>query len=162
MTKEFPYLEERVESQRKWHSNKATYNKKRYYWGEIISIIAGALIPIINVFNIVPDDWIRILSTVLASIIVIVSGVGKLVKYQENWLNYRAVAEALKREREFYTYEVGEYDTRSTQKREKMLVQRVENIISGSTTQFLSMHGAENEGEQGAATTETPPEPNTL
>ena len=148
MPEEFSYLEERVEKQQEWHSKKATHNKRRFYFAEIVTIVAGALIPVINVFDIFPENWLRISSTILASIIVAAASIGKLYKYQENWLNYRAVSETLKREEEFYQYEIGEYDIRSDRKRNKKLVERVESILSGSTSQFISIHSGERDGDQ--------------
>jgi len=148
MPEEFLYLKERVENQQKWHSKKASHHKSRFYIAEIVTIAAGALIPVINVFDVFPENWLRISSTILASIIVAAAGIGKLYKFQENWLNYRAVSEALKREEEFYQYEIGEYNIRSDRQRNKKLVERVENILSGSTSQFISIHSGERDGDQ--------------
>lgn len=54
MNEEYNYLEERLEDQRKWHSEKASLNKNRYQLVELITIIAGATIPVISAhaFNI--------------------------------------------------------------------------------------------------------------
>lgn len=49
MTEEFAYLDNRLEAQRKWHSDKAAWNRKRFYITEIITLVAGSMIPIINV-----------------------------------------------------------------------------------------------------------------
>ena len=150
MAEEFSYIENRLEDQRKWHSNNAIRNKYRFYFFEVIVLVAGAFIPIINVFDIFSEIWLRVASTGLAAIIVIAGGVSRLFKFQENWINYRTVSEALKRERIFYTNEVGEYGTKNEQTRNKLLVDRVENILSGSTSQYLSMHLEEREAAQGS------------
>ncbi|MBC8263114.1 DUF4231 domain-containing protein [Acidovorax sp.] len=148
MTEELAYLDDRLEGQRKWHSSKATWNKNRFYVVEIITLVAGGLIPVINVLDAFPEPWLRVLSASLASVIVIVTGIGKLYKFQENWLNFRAVVEMLKREREFYLYEVGEYAVRSDRKRSRILVERVESILGSTTSQYVSIHGAEREEPQ--------------
>ena len=148
MTEEFEYLEDRIDNQQKWHSKKSTQNKQRFYFFEIITLVAGALIPVINVLDIVPDSWIRWLSTSLAAIILISTGLGRLYKYQENWLNYRDLSEALKREKQFYLYEVGEYDMRSERKRQHTLVERVESILASATSQYFSLHRATSEEAQ--------------
>lgn len=147
MTEELAYLDDRLEDQRKWHSGKATWNKNRFYVVEIITLVAGGLIPVINVLN-VAEPWLRVLSASLASVIVLATGIGKLYKFQENWLNFRAVAEMLKREREFYRYEVSQYAVRSDRERGKKLVERVENILASTTSQYVSIHGAEREEPQ--------------
>jgi hypothetical protein len=148
MTEELAYLDDRLEGQRKWHSNKANWNKNRFYVVEIITLIAGGLIPLINVLDVIPEFWLRVASASLASVIVVATGIAKLCKFQENWLNFRAVAEMLKREREFYLHEVGEYAVRSDQKRSKILVERVENILASITSQYVAIHGAEREEPQ--------------
>lgn len=143
MTDDFKYLEDRIESQRKWHSAKATTNKNHYYFTETIALVAGASIPVINVLDILPDGrTLQFLSAALAAMIVISVGIAKLFKFQENWLNYRALAEALKREKELYIYKVGDYD-REDEQREKILIERVENLLGTTTSQFVSIHRSE-------------------
>ena len=148
MTEEFEYLEDRIDNQQKWHSKKSIQNKQRFYFFEIIMLVAGALIPVINVLDIVPESWVRWLSASLAAIIVVSAGIGRLYKFQENWLNYRDLSEALKREKEFYLYEVGEYDIRNERTRNKTLVERVESILASSTSQYFSLHRATREEAQ--------------
>jgi len=46
--------------------------------------VAGASIPVINVLDVIPNPVLKILSAILATIIVVASGLGKLFKYQEN------------------------------------------------------------------------------
>ena len=145
MAEEFSYVDERLEDQQKWHSDKAMWNKKRFYIVEIITLLAGATIPVINVLAVVPDPWLRVVSAVLASVIVVANGIGKLYKFQENWLTFRGLAEVLKREREFYLNEIGEYAVRGDRARNKILVERVENLLTGTTSAFLSVHKAEGE-----------------
>jgi hypothetical protein len=147
MTEELHYLEDRIESQRKWHSHEATVNKKRYYFAETVALVAGASIPVINVLNVMPGRTLQFLSASLAAIIVISSGISKLLKYQENWLNYRALAEALKREKELYLYKVGDYD-REDDLRDKILIERVENLLGTTTSQFISIHRSEPKASQ--------------
>ncbi len=147
MNDENNYLEERVEGQRKWHSDKASLNKNRYQMVELITIVAGATIPVINVidFEFISEPSIRFLSALIGSIIVVAAGIGKLFKFQENWINYRTVSETLKREQEFYRYEVADYDGQRGKQRLKMLVQRVENILASATEQYMAVHKASQE-----------------
>jgi hypothetical protein len=145
MSEEFKYLDERIETQIKWHSEKANWNKTKYYLAEIITLGAGALIPVINVFDVLSNpNLIRILSAALAALAVFSAGISKLYKFQENWLNFRALAEALRREKELYFYHVGDYESQ-TDRRQKLLVERVENMLASATSQFVSIQRAERE-----------------
>ena len=124
---------------------------------EIITLLGGALIPIINVGAFMPETWLRLTSAGLASIIVIANGISKLYKFQENWLNYRGLAEVLKREKEFYTHEVGDYAKRGDQARQKIFVERVEDLLAGTTVAYLALHKTEREALQpGTATAALP------
>ena len=114
---------------------------------ETITLVAGASIPVINVLDVILNPVLKILSATLATIIVVASGLGKLFKYQENWFNFRALAEALKREKELYLYKVGDYD-QEDEKREKILIEQVENLLGTTTSQFISIHRSERKTPQ--------------
>jgi hypothetical protein len=93
------YKEERLEKQIRWHSDNARQNKLKFRLCQLIILIAGAIIPIINVVPIGHDDVpTRIISSVIGGIIVVVTGLTQLEKYQENWILYRTSAELLKKE----------------------------------------------------------------
>jgi hypothetical protein len=154
MDHDFRYVEDRLEEQRKWHSDKATWNKNRYYVTEIIALTAGAVIPVINVFNVIPDTAVRVVSAALAALIVLASGIAKLCKFQENWLSFRALAEALEREKVLYQHAIGEY-AGEQDRRDKLLVERVENTLAYTTSQFMVLHRAKDESSE----TPSPPSP---
>jgi hypothetical protein len=96
------YKEERLEEQTRWHSKKARENKPKFRLCQLIILIAGAIIPIINVVPIGGDVQThgdvqtRIISSVIGGIIVVVTGLTQLEKYQESWILYRTSAELLK------------------------------------------------------------------
>ena len=142
----FDYPVRRVEEQSSWHSKKATWNKRRYYTLEIATLAAGALIPIVNVWGVDSPYWMRVWSAVLGSVVVLAAGLNKLFKFQENWLHYRAVTEALKRERELFGALVGDYADQA--RRNALLVERTEALLSNVTTQFVTTHRAQ-QGEGG-------------
>jgi hypothetical protein len=147
MTENLEYLNRRLEEQAAWHSKRSKRNKKSFYLVEITTLLAGALIPLINIFNM--DDYSRRwLSGVLASISVVAVGISKLFKFQENWLSFRGVEEGLRREKELYLNGVGEYDLPIDQERLKRLVARVEGTIATTTSQFIDLHRAERQRPQ--------------
>lgn len=81
------YKENRLEDQIKWHSKKARDNKFKFRLYKIITVVASALIPIINVANM--GDATRIISSIVGGTIAVVTGITQLEKYQENWILYR-------------------------------------------------------------------------
>lgn len=143
------YLDERLREQAEWHSGKATRNKNKFYTVEIITLIAGALIPVLNVITIArwPDfpHFQRLASALLGALIVVATGISKLYKFQENWLTYRGVTEELRREEQLYLNQVGQYAEADEEKRHQLLVERAETILSTTTSRFISIHRAEAE-----------------
>jgi hypothetical protein len=138
---EAPYVKRRVQDQEVWHANKATWNKQRYYASEVATMLAGALIPIVNVW-VADDAWtVRVLSAILGSVVLISAGLAKLFKFQENWLQYRAIAESLGREREMYSGKVGDYAV-AAENAEALLIERVEGLLASTTSQFIATHRA--------------------
>lgn len=140
MNEPHDYLERRVIGQRKWHSVKATWNKHRFYTVEILTMLSGALIPVINLWAVKDAYLAGLLSAILGGVVVVSAGVGKLFKFQENWLQFRSVAEALGYEEEYFKAGAGEYAGGEGEHRNKLLVERVENILATTTKQFVSTH----------------------
>lgn len=130
------YKNKRLEEQIKWHSQKARHNKSRFRLYQIIVIFAGAIIPIVNVIDLAT----RIISSILGGMIAVVTGLSQLEKYQENWILYRTTSELLKKEKYFYENGVGDYLDLDESKKKKLLVERVESIVSSETSKYFIVH----------------------
>jgi Protein of unknown function (DUF4231) len=142
MPEDFNYPRERIDAQIDWHSNRANWNKRRYYITEIITLVAAALIPVVNALEMVSEPQLRMLSASLGALSVLALGVSKLFKFQENWLNYRALAETVRREKELFFNAVGDYDV-PPERRNKKLVERIEIMLASTTSKFISIHKPE-------------------
>ena len=146
------YIKKRLEDQQIWYMNKASKNKRRFMNFQTIIIILGALIPLIVVF----DDFIILniipatqdspgftitplhFTAIMAAIIAILAGIDKLTQPQANWFNYRANEEMLKKEEWMYKFKTGPYTGLDDSEAEKLLVDRVESIISVDIARFTS------------------------
>lgn len=116
---------------------------------EVTTLLGGAAIPIVNL-GVVNDPYLAgIVSAVLGGVVVVATSVGKLFKFHENWLQYRALAEALEREKELYSVGAGEYAEADKAERNRLLVERVENILASTTSQFLQTHQSARDVEVG-------------
>jgi hypothetical protein len=133
------YRKERLQFEIDWHSGKARHNKKMFRLYEIIIIITGATIPIVNAINFI-DIQTRIISSILGGIVVIFTGLSQLEKYQENWILYRTTTELLKKEKYYFDNNVGEYSNLDEDKKMKMLVENVESIVSSETSKYFALH----------------------
>jgi hypothetical protein len=133
------YKKERLQFQIEWHSGKARHNKKMFRLYEIIILVSGAIIPIVNAID-YGDFQTRSISSILGGIVVISTGLSQLEKYQENWILYRTSTELLKKEKYFFENNVGEYINLDEDKKMKLLVERVESIVSSETSKYFSLH----------------------
>ena len=100
MSAQFEYVERRLEAQEKWHDERAKLNKRFFYTAEVATVLAGAAIPVVNLW-VVQDKYLTgVLSAILGGVVVVAAAIGKLFKFHDNWLHYRALVEALAREKE--------------------------------------------------------------
>jgi hypothetical protein len=144
---QFEYKLDRLQEQINWHSKKARHNKGRYKMNEAIIIFIGAIIPVVNVLQFA-DLQTRIVSSILGATVVIITGLTQLEKYQENWIVYRTTTELLKKEKYFYENEAGEYTDLDELQRNKLLVERVESIVSSETSKYFTVHQPKTDGNQ--------------
>jgi len=133
------YEDGRLEEQLRWHSKKARDNKLRFRFYQIMIMLISATIPLVNLINDF-DLQTRILSALLGAAILIITGITQLEKYQENWIVYRTTAELLKKEKYFYKNGASEYANLDTNAKRKLLVERIESLISSETNKYFLIH----------------------
>ena len=94
------YLQDPVDDQIEWYSNKSTYNQKRYKVFQIIKISFALAIPVLTLFM----DWppARYIVGVLGALIAFIEGYTRVYNYKELWAKYRMTSEALKQHKNLY------------------------------------------------------------
>ncbi len=140
MSETFEYIQRRLEPQEEWHDKRARLNKWLFYTVEVATLLAGAAIPVVNLWVVKNAYLVGVLSAILGGVVVMAAAVGKLFKFHENWLHYRALVEALAREKQLYSVGAGDYATVDGTGRNRLLVERVENLIANKTAQFVETH----------------------
>jgi len=108
---------------------------------EVITLLSGAAIPVVNLW-VVKDAYLAgVLSAIFGGLVVVAAAVGKLFKFHDNWLHYRALVEALAREKELYSAGAGDYGAPLDEaSRKRLLVERVENLLASATSRFIETH----------------------
>ncbi len=132
------YFEKRLVAQREWYDKKASLNKSKYVNFQKTIIILGATIPVVVAICAIFDktELAAVISAIISAIISILAGIDKLVQHQTNWYNFRAAEEILKKEEWLFEYRVGPYSDLTDKKAAKVLIERVENIISADMARF--------------------------
>ena len=129
------YLKERYEDQIRWYSNSSSKNKLRYncfQWGVII---LSASVPALIAYLPEKLQWVAITISVFLAI---GTAALKTFKFQENWINYRTVAETLKKEKHYY--DAGLDDYADTSDKEALFINRVESLTSQENTIWVTTH----------------------
>jgi hypothetical protein len=122
---------ERLEDQIAWYDNRSGRNQrafKRLKYGEIL---VAAAIPVLSGFAIS-----RVVPAVLGGIVLLVEAVQHLNQYQQNWITYRATAEALKHEKFLYLGKAAHYAAAADPR--ALLAERVEGLVSQEHAKWVS------------------------
>lgn len=123
------YLNQRYKPSIDWYDKKSIYSKRWYYSLQSLVIFFTCITPILAVIG------LRWPTTIIASIVALLTGLLKLLKFDENWIIYRTICESLKKEIHLYKADLSEYAQIADKK--KYFVKRVENSISGENTMWL-------------------------
>ena len=134
MTEE-QYLKTRVDDQIKWYDKKSVTNKTLYFSLKVLEIVFASSIPIFSLFA---NDWTRIVIAILGALISVIASILALYKPNDKWKQYRNTAEALKNEKHIYLAKTGTY---TTDEPFKMLVERVEFIVSKENSNWTQIIG---------------------
>lgn len=121
---------ERLETQIIWYSQRSVVNQRWYKRLKYLEIVCAALVPIVAGLNPWATGGIGV--TLLVS-----RGVGEVNQFHNNWIMYRATAEALKHEKFLFAEKAGPYDLQPDEAR-KLLVERVESLLSSENARWTS------------------------
>lgn len=121
------YIKDRLDDQIQWYSTKSQWNQKWYKRLRILEILAACLIPLIVGYVIDTRPFLKVIVGILGVLVALVSGILSLYKFQENWIEYRTVAESLKHEKYLFLTKSEPYNIDNSF---SLLVERVEGMIS--------------------------------
>ena len=130
--KEEEYINDRLDDQINWYSNRSKTNQTWFKRVRLVEITAAAIIPFLaGIGPIIP--YYQLIIGVLGVIIAVSAGLSSLYKFHENWIEYRTTSETLKHEKYLYLARCSPYDSEDAFCR---LVQRVESLISKENSQW--------------------------
>ena len=136
---EADYFSERFEKEIQWHSAKARDDKSKFTLLQTLMIVFSASIAIVNAVAASVGQLAvgAVIASLLGGVVVILTALVQLHKYQENWILYRTTSELLKKEKYFYLHGIGAYANLSPEQKLKALVERVEIMISSETSKYF-------------------------
>ena len=101
-----------------------------------MEILFSITIPFLASYSSDEKPEIKIIIGIMGVVIALIAGMLSVYKFQENWINYRTTAETLKKEKYQFLTKSGMYWDKKDTELFKVLVSRVEAIISTENTQW--------------------------
>ncbi|MBE3580216.1 MAG: DUF4231 domain-containing protein [Thermoanaerobacteraceae bacterium] len=136
MTEE-EYIAKRLDEQIEWYDKKSKWNQKWYKRLKTAEFVLAASVPVLVAF--VTYHWfIKVAIATAGSAVAVISAVHGLYNFHENWIEYRSVCEALKREKHLYLTRSGIYT--ETENPFSLLVDRVESIMARENIAWAQVH----------------------
>jgi hypothetical protein len=117
------FIKKRVDDQIEWYSAQASKNKKFYIAARASVLLMSAAVPIITAYDF---SYSNIFLQIFGVSIVCIRSMEDLMKFHENWINYRSTSESLKHEK--YVFISKSDEDQSSEFQNFVLV--IENIIS--------------------------------
>ncbi len=140
------YIEERVNGQIKWYSEKSQRAQKNYKNFQTAEIVMASLIPLLSGY-VSKHAIIPFVVGLLGVAIATIESITKLNKYHENWIQYRTTCELLKYHKHLYLTHTHPYnDSEGTI--ENIFVQNIEDIISSENNQWKAINVANEESHK--------------
>jgi len=129
------YLKTRVDQQIDWYSAKSRSNQSWFKLLRLIEIAFAAASPFL-VSQITADTTLlKIVVGSMGVCVAVIAGVVSLYKFQENWIEYRATAETLKREKFLFLTKSPPYDGDNAF---QSLAGKIESVLSKENTDWSS------------------------
>ena len=129
------YLQARVLDQIKWYDEKSASNKRSYLYLKVTEILLSLCIPFAAAYISDTRDYLKLIVGVLGIVVAAIAGIITLIKFQENWIEYRAVGESLKLEKFLFLSKAGPY--KDNTESFPLFVERFEGLISSSTKKWV-------------------------
>lgn len=107
------------------YAARARFYRKCFYISEFITLIAPAIVIVLNNAFQEHNITIRILVSVFSGLASVASGIAGIVKFKESWIRYRSNCEAVKHELVHYVSKCPPYDHKKQKKNKAKLIQRI-------------------------------------
>jgi hypothetical protein len=122
---------DRLEDQLHWYDTKSTHHKRWFQSLKVTQIVLAAVIPAGAAAG-----ASAAVAGALGAGIVVLEGLQQLFQFQQNWVSYRATAEALKHEKFLCLAQAGPYT--NLDQPAAQLAERVESLVSQEHSAWTS------------------------
>ena len=127
------YVEQRINDQIGWYDRRSITNKRWFKRLRFAEIVAAATIPFLSGFA-DKSLAIKIAIGALGVFVAVIASLLGLLQLQVHWIEYRATAESLKKEKFLFLTQTDPYNKDDAF---HLLVQRVEALLSKENTDWV-------------------------
>jgi len=120
------YIAERINESIAWYDKQATKHKKGYLRMQAVTVIGGALVPVLVNIDL---PYIKIATTAISLLVVLLVSLESVYHFREQWTNYRSTEQNLRNEYFLFTTRSGSYANLQSDNAFNLLVSRVEEKI---------------------------------
>jgi hypothetical protein len=140
------YIEQRLNDQIDWYDRKSGTNQRWFKRLRFAEIVAASIIPFLSGFagGSLP---IKVAIGALGVVVAVIASLLGLLQLQEHWIEYRATAESLRKEKFLFLTQTEPYDKDDAF---HLLVQRVEALLSKENTEWMQSMVKPSKGENSA------------
>ncbi|MGL1888930.1 MAG: DUF4231 domain-containing protein [Reichenbachiella sp.] len=131
------YIEERITQFRGWYDSKATNAKKTYMRMRTLTVVGGALVPVL--VNLSEIQYMNYVTSAISLMVVILISLESVYHYREQWKNYRSTEQLIAKEYFNYVTGDGQYRGGNEKKAFLDLVERIENAIESENASTLNV-----------------------
>ena len=102
------YIKARVDMYMGWYNQKAVKFKSYYLNMRALSVVGGAVVPVLVNLNI-PTPFKNYITTVISLVVVIMVSLESVYHYREQWKNYRSAEQFIGAEKFHFLTKEGPY-----------------------------------------------------
>jgi hypothetical protein len=128
------YISERLNPAIEWYDDEARSLKKRYLFMRAITVIGGALVPVLVNLDI---PYIDYLTTIISLIVVLLVSLESVYHYSAQWTNYRSTEQFLRKEYFLFVANEGPYAGNTDDVAYRLFVERIEMAIEAEVSTTL-------------------------
>lgn len=115
------YILNRILPQLNWYGKKSKKNKTQYYFWMTVSIILGAVIPIVSILA-DGKTWVKVVIAALGASVTAINSFIALHNFRDLWITYRKNRENLIRTLYCYFNNAGIFSQNKTQQEKDLLL----------------------------------------
>ena len=132
------YIDERLNDQLRYYDRTAGKAKSRYLQSRMVSVVAGALVPVLVNLEFA---YVDLITTILSVMVVLIVSLESVFHFREQWVNSRSTSEALRKEYFEFTAAEGLYAdfVDDTDAAFRLFVERVEAMIEAENLSTLQV-----------------------